>query len=275
MEPESGPDSPSSAGKRAGRLYVVGLGPGSRDLMVPAARDALEKASHIIGYETYVRLAGPFRSDQQLHGSDNRVELDRAAHAFALAAQGEDVAIVSSGDPGVFAMASAVLEALDNATDDRWRRVDLVIVPGVTAAQSVAMRAGAPLGHDFCIISLSDNLKPWEVIEKRLSLAAQADFVIGLYNPISKARPWQLGRAFQLLLETRAPQTPVILGRDIDRDGETLTVTSLGEVHPKQVDMRTCVIVGSSATRLIKRADGGVWVYTPRFYSLNPDPHQG
>src|SRR3954468_7649366 len=249
----------------SGRLAVVGLGPGSPGLMAPDARVELDRAQDIVGYATYVQLAGAFRPDQTLHVSDNREELDRARHAFALAASGRHVAVVSSGDPGVFAMAAAVFEALEQSDDPAWQAVDLVVLPGISAAQAAAARAGAPLGHDFCIISLSDNLKPWAVIERRLDAAAGADFVLALYNPVSRARPWQLDSAFTLLRRHRDPGTPVVLGRDIGRPGEILRITTLGEVRADMVDMRTVVIVGSSETRVLPRP-GSAWVYTPRRY---------
>ena len=241
--------------------------------MAPAARAELDRAEDIVGYETYVRLAGPFRSDQTVHASDNRHELRRAREAFALAAQGRHVAVVSSGDPGVFAMAAAVLEVLDTTDDPAWRAVDLAILSGISAAQAAAALAGAPLGHDFCVLSLSDNLKPWEVIERRLEAAAAADFVLALYNPVSLARPLQFDRALGLLRRHRADDTPVVLGRDVGRPGESLTVTTIAAVRAAQVDMRTVVIVGSSQTRTVARADGGAWVYTPRSYPA-PVPKQ-
>jgi precorrin-3B C17-methyltransferase len=251
---------------KPGRLAVVGLGPGPAGLMAPDARAELDRAEDIVGYATYVRLAGAFRADQTLHVSDNREELDRARHAFALAASGRHVAVVSSGDPGVFAMAAAVFEALEQADDPAWQAVDLVVLPGISAAQAAAARAGAPLGHDFCTISLSDNLKPWAVIERRLEAAAGADFVLALYNPVSRARPWQLDSAFALLRRHRDAATPVVLGRDIGRPGETLRITTLGVVRSDMVDMRTVVIVGSSETRVLPRLGNGAWVYTPRRY---------
>jgi cobalt-precorrin 5A hydrolase/precorrin-3B C17-methyltransferase len=176
------------------------------------------------------------------------------------------VVVVSSGDPGVFAMAAAVLEALDEARDPAWLRVDLQIQPGVSAALATAARAGAPLGHDFCLISLSDNLKPWDMIERRLDHAGAADYAMAFYNPISRARPWQLGRALEIVRQHRGPETLVVLGRDIGRPAEKLTVTCLGDLLPEQVDMRTLVIIGSSLTRRVPRAEGGDWVYTPRWY---------
>ncbi|WP_074766019.1 precorrin-3B C(17)-methyltransferase [Magnetospirillum fulvum] len=258
--------------RRRGRLAVIGLGPGASGLMAPDVREELRRARHIIGYETYVRMAGPFRPDQIIHASDNRVEMDRARHAFVLAAGGEDVVVVSSGDPGIFAMASAVLEALHLSDEPSWHSdVDLVILPGISAAQAAAAKAGAPLGHDFCTISLSDNLKPWPVILDRLDHAATADLVLALYNPISVARPWQLGEALDLLRRYRAAATPVVLGRDVGRPGERITVVTLGSLSPDMVDMRTVVIVGSSTTRSFPRAGGGAWVYTPRWYGQSPE----
>lgn len=253
-------------GQRRGRLTVIGLGPGCAELMVPAARRALDEAEDILGYQTYVDMAGPFRAGQVLHGSDNREELQRARHAFELAATGRAVVLVSSGDPGVFAMAAAVLEALHGAGEPAWDAVELRIFPGVSAALATAARAGAPLGHDFCVLSLSDNLKPWEVIERRLDLAGAADLAMAFYNPISRARPWQLGRALEIVARHRSPQTLVVLGRDIGRPGERLLRTTLGELRAEQVDMRTLVIIGSSTTRSFPRADGEAWVYTPRWY---------
>ncbi|TDQ84585.1 cobalt-precorrin 5A hydrolase/precorrin-3B C17-methyltransferase [Dongia mobilis] len=261
-------------GRRRGRLSVIGLGPGDPLMMIPAARAALDAAEDIVGYETYVRMARPLRADQVVHASDNREELWRARQAFDLAAQGRRVAVVSSGDPGVFAMAAAVLEALDGSDDPAWRAVELEVLPGVSAALAAAAKAGAPLGHDFCLISLSDNLKPWSVITDRLAHAAEGDFAMAFYNPISKARPWQLGEAIEILRRHRAPATPVVLGRDIGRPAESLRVTSLGELRPEMVDMRTVVIVGSSTTRLVARPDGGSWVYTPRWYGNEPAKKQ-
>jgi cobalt-precorrin 5A hydrolase/precorrin-3B C17-methyltransferase len=262
-------DSPEVAahiGQARGRLSVVGLGPGAADLMAPAVRQALDQAEDVLGYETYVTMAGPFRPEQLQHNSDNREELQRAAHAFELAAQGRRVVMVSSGDPGVFAMAAAVLEALEASSNADWHNVELQMLPGVSAALATAAKAGAPLGHDFCMLSLSDNLKPWAMIEKRLEHAGIADLAMAFYNPISKSRPWQLGRALEIVRQQRRPETIVVLGRDIGRPAEALTITTLGELTPEQVDMRTLVIIGSSTTRRFPRATGGDWVYTPRWY---------
>ena len=260
----------SQVGRVRGRLAVIGLGPGAAELMVPAVRAELARCTDVLGYETYVRMAGPFRDDQVQHCTDNREEMQRARHAFELAAQGRSVVVVSSGDPGVFAMASAVIEALHESSDPTWHQVDLQILPGVSASLATAAQAGAPLGHDFCVMSLSDNLKPWSIIEKRLDLASQADLALAFYNPISRSRPWQLGRALEIVALHRTPQTPVVLGRDIGRPGQTLRVTTLGQLTPEQVDMRTMVLIGSSTTCVFPRAGGGEWVYTPRWYGEKP-----
>ncbi|MGZ9742165.1 precorrin-3B C(17)-methyltransferase [Pseudomonas sp. GNP012] len=268
------PLEPSQIGRPRGRLAVIGLGPGAADLMVPAVKAELARANDVLGYETYVRMAGPFRADQVLHCTDNREEMQRARHAFELAAQGRSVVVVSSGDPGVFAMAAAVLEALHESSDAAWHNVDLEILPGVSASLATAAQAGAPLGHDFCVLSLSDNLKPWSIIEKRLDLAAQADLALAFYNPISRSRPWQLGRALEIVSQHREPGTPVVLGRDIGRPGQTLRVTTLGQLGVDQVDMRTMVLIGSSTTRVFPRLDGSTWVYTPRSYGDKLTPIQ-
>jgi cobalt-precorrin 5A hydrolase/precorrin-3B C17-methyltransferase len=264
------PVDPLLIGRARGRLAVIGLGPGAAELMVPAVKAELARANDVLGYETYVRMAGPFRADQVMHCTDNREEMQRARHAFELAASGRSVVVVSSGDPGVFAMAAAVLEALHESSDGNWHNVDLEILPGVSASLATAAQAGAPLGHDFCVMSLSDNLKPWSIIEKRLDLAAQADLALAFYNPISRSRPWQLGRALEIVARHRTSETPVVLGRDIGRPGQTLRVTTLGQLAPDQVDMRTMVLIGSSTTCVFPRAGGGEWVYTPRWYGDKP-----
>ncbi|KAA1055219.1 precorrin-3B C(17)-methyltransferase [Azospirillum argentinense] len=256
-----------TADPQTGWLKVVGLGPGTEDWLTPEARRDLAEATDLIGYFPYVDRVPP--GPQVRHASDNRVELDRARHALELAAEGRRVAVVSGGDPGVFAMAAAVFEALDDPTAPAaWHRVLLSVDPGISAMQAAAARAGAPLGHDFCAISLSDNLKPWEVVLKRLRLAAEADFVIALYNPISRARPWQLGAAFDALRDLRSAETPVILAQAVGRPDEALTVTTLGAVDAAQADMRTCVIIGASHTRLVPREGAQPWVYTPRSYGV-------
>ncbi|QYM69513.1 precorrin-3B C(17)-methyltransferase [Pseudomonas sp. So3.2b] len=266
----AGPVDLAQLGRPRGRLAVIGLGPGAAELMVPAVKAELARCSDVLGYETYVRMAGPFRADQVQHCTDNREEMQRARHAFELAAQGRSVVVVSSGDPGVFAMAAAVLEALHESSDPAWQRVELEILPGVSASLATAAQAGAPLGHDFCVMSLSDNLKPWSIIEKRLDLACQADLALAFYNPISRSRPWQLGRALEIVAQHRLAATPVVLGRDIGRPGQTLRTTTLGQLTPDQVDMRTMVLIGSSTTCAFPRMGGGEWVYTPRWYGEKP-----
>ena len=245
-----------------GQVTVVGLGPAGRDWLTPEAQEALAAADDVVGYGPYVDRVPP-NARQRRHPSDNRVEAERAAFALDLAKRGRNVVVVSSGDPGVFAMAAAVLEVSE---DPEWKDVPVRVVPGLTAAQAVASRAGAPLGHDFCIMSLSDRLKPWDVIASRLSAAAGADLVIAIYNPASKSRKEQLVRARKLLLEHRSSATPVVVGRDVGGPEESVRVTTLGELDPATVDMRCLLIVGSSQTRMMTRGDGSTQVYTPRHY---------
>jgi precorrin-2 C20-methyltransferase/precorrin-3B C17-methyltransferase len=259
------PTSASSTSRASGgEVVVVGLGPGDAGWLTPQAAAALEAADHLIGYGPYLDRV-PARAGQERHPSGNTVEADRAEHACELAAAGAVVAVVSSGDPGVFAMATAVVEA---AALERFAGVEVRVVPGLTAAQAVASRVGAPLGHDFCVLSLSDRLKPWDVIEARLRAAAGADLVIALYNPASRTRRDQLDRALAVLRDHRALDTPLVIGRDVGGPTETVTVTTLGDIDPSVVDMRTLLLVGSSTTRLVPRADPAraPLVYTPRRY---------
>ncbi|WFE20124.1 precorrin-2 C(20)-methyltransferase [Solwaraspora sp. WMMD937] len=245
-----------------GEVVVVGLGPAGRDWITPQAQAALAAADDLVGYGPYLDRV-PTNPRQRRHPSDNQVEAQRAAHALRLAADGARVAVVSSGDPGVFAMATAVLEV---AAEPRWKDVPVRVLPGVTAAQAVASRVGAPLGHDYCVLSLSDRLKPWPVIERRLLAAARADLVIAIYNPASRSRTWQLARARDLLLEHRSAQTPVVVGRDIGGPGERVDVVALADLDPVTVDMRTLLIVGSSATQVNHGRDAAPVVFTPRHY---------
>jgi precorrin-3B C17-methyltransferase / cobalt-factor III methyltransferase len=246
----------------SGRLAVVGLGPGDARWLTPEADAALAAADALYGYGPYLdRVAS--REGQTRHASDNREEGARAAAALRHAAEGASVAIVSGGDPGVFAMAAAVCEEID-AGPDAWRTLDITVVPGVTAMLAVAARVGAPLGHDFCALSLSDNLKPWDLIERRLDAAAGAGFVIALYNPISRARPWQLGNAFERLRRQLPASTPVVFGRAVGRTDEHIAVTTLAIADPAAADMATLIIVGSAATRAIARPGRPTLVYTPR-----------
>lgn len=249
-----------------GLLAIVGIGPGGAPWMSPEVKEILREATDWVGYKFYLDLAGTLREGQKRHDSDNREEIDRARFALDLAASGKSVAVVSSGDPGIFAMAAAVFEAIDIDGKPEWQGIDIRVAPGISAMQAVAAAIGAPLGHDFCVISLSDILKPWEVIEQRIAAAAAADLVMAFYNPISKQRIWQLARAIEILLQNRDPKTPVILGRNLGRPGQTVRVCSLSEFQPPDADMRTLVIVGSSQTRIIPRKYRDVWVYTPRRY---------
>ncbi len=250
-----------------GLVTIVGLGPGDPRFLTPAASESLASATDLVGYGPYVDRV-PESPGRRRHASDNRVELDRARFALDLAAKGARVAVVSGGDPGVFAMAAAVFEAVENG-DPAWRHLDVRVEPGITAMLAAAARVGAPLGGDFCAMSLSDNLKPWDVVEMRLRAAVTADFVIALYNPISSARPWQLGAALKIVAETRAPDTPVILARAVMRPDERIRILSLSAVEASMADMSTIVIIGASTTRLIERAGDKVpYVYTPRFYGV-------
>jgi cobalt-precorrin 5A hydrolase/precorrin-3B C17-methyltransferase len=195
------------------------------------------------------------------------VELDRARAALDLAATGRTVAIVSSGDPGIYAMAAAVFEVLDREAKPEWEPIDIQVYPGISAMQAAAAQVGAPLGHDFCTISLSDILKPWDVIAQRVTAAAQADFAIAFYNPVSKQRTWQLAKAKEILLQWRSPQTPVVLARNLGRPGQTVAVKSLEQLAIDDADMRTVILIGSSKTRMIQQRSGKQWIYTPRQYS--------
>ncbi|WTL50728.1 precorrin-2 C(20)-methyltransferase [Streptomyces sp. NBC_01497] len=244
-----------------GEVVVIGTGPAGPMWLTPEARGELAAAEDLVGYTTYLDRV-PVRPGQRRHPSDNKVESERADFALDLARRGRRVAVVSSGDPGVFAMATAVLEVASSAP---YKEVPVRIVPGVTAANAAASRAGAPLGHDYAVISLSDRLKPWDVVAARLHAAASADLAMALYNPGSTSRTWQVGKARELLLEHRAPDTPVVLARDVGGPGERVRIVRLADLDPAQVDMRTILLVGSSQTVAVRRA-GGEIVWTPRRY---------
>ncbi|MFD4275232.1 precorrin-2 C(20)-methyltransferase [Streptomyces cyaneofuscatus] len=247
----------------SGEVVVVGTGPAGPLWLTPETRGALAAADALVGYTTYLDRV-PVRPGQARHGSDNKVESERAEFALDLARRGHRVAVVSGGDPGVFAMATAVLEA---AAQEEYAEIPVRVLPGVTAANAAAARAGAPLGHDYATISLSDRLKPWEVIAERLRAAASADLVLALYNPGSKSRTWQVGKARDLLLEHRSPDTPVVLARDVGGPTESVRTVRLADVDPAEVDMRTLLIVGSSQTRWVRRGESGrSIVWTPRRY---------
>lgn len=236
-----------------GWLAVAGLGPGDEALVTPEVSAALAEATHVLGYFPYVARVAP-REGLQLLPSDNREELMRAREGLRLAAEGGRVVIVSSGDPGVFAMASAVFEAMEGGP-----QADVRVLPGITAMLAAAARLGAPLGHDFCAINLSDNLKPWEVIETRLRLAVRADFALAFYNPRSASRPHGFARVLEVLREEGGTDRLISFARAVSTPDERLLTVTLGEARPEMADMRTMVIVGSSATRRV-----GTYVYTPR-----------
>lgn len=267
-EAASASASPAHPGEAAatsallGEVVVVGTGPAGPLWLTPESRGALAAAEDLVGYATYLNRV-PLRPGQRRHASDNKVESERAELALDLARRGRRVAVVSGGDPGVFAMATAVLEV---ASQDPYRAIPVRVLPGVTAANAAAARAGAPLGHDYAVISLSDRLKPWEVIAERLHAAASADLALALYNPGSRSRTWQVGKTRELLLEHRAPDTPVILARDIGGPEESVRTVHLADLDPTQVDMRTLLIVGSSQTQAVRRDDGTEIVWTPRRY---------
>ncbi|MGY2462764.1 precorrin-3B C(17)-methyltransferase [Vreelandella sulfidaeris] len=245
----------------SGWLKIVGLGPGSEAMITPEVTAALQEATDVVGYVPYVNRVAP-RAGLVRHGSDNREEIRRAEQALQLALEGHRVVIVSSGDPGVFAMAAAVFEALE-AGDAQWRMLDIQVLPGISAMLAASASVGAPLGHDFCCINLSDNLKPWALIEKRLRMAAEADFAMAFYNPRSKARPVGFERTLEVLREACGPDRLIIFARAVSTPEESIRVTTLGEATPDMADMRTLVIVGSQQTRMIERA-GVPLVYTPR-----------
>ena len=251
-----------------GRLSVVGLGAGDARWLTPEAAAALAEAEALYGYAGYLDRVPP-RARQSRHPSDNREERARAQAALEAAAAGANVAMVTGGDPGVFAMAAAVCEAIEQGPA-AWRALNVAMIPGVTAMLAVAARVGAPLGHDFCALSLSDNLKPWETVERRLDAAASAGFVLALYNPLSRARPWQLGVAFERLRRHLAGSTPVVFGRAIGRTEERVIVTTLADAAAANADMATLIIVGSATTRVIARDGQAPLVYTPRTGELGP-----
>ncbi|MEM9968431.1 MAG: precorrin-3B C(17)-methyltransferase [Pseudomonadota bacterium] len=239
-----------------GWVSIAGLGPGDTTLITPEVTNALAAATDVIGYIPYVARVAP-RAGLTLHPSDNRVELERARHALELAHGGARVVVVSSGDPGVFAMASAVFEALEVAP--KYAHLDIRVLPGITAMLAAAARIGAPLGHDFCAINLSDNLKPWSLIERRLRLAAEADFAMAFYNPRSRSRPDGFAKALDVLNSVCLPDQLVTFARAVSTQDETLTTVALSEARSEMADMRTVILFGNRATRRV-----GQYVFTPR-----------
>jgi precorrin-2 C20-methyltransferase / precorrin-3B C17-methyltransferase len=264
LVPDTSQEQRKKVASNAGWISVVGLGPGAQDWITPETQQALREASDLIGYHTYLDRV-PIRSGQRRFGSDNKVEADRARHALSLAEAGHRVCVVSSGDPGIFAMASAVLECVDQGPES-WRTLDIRIIPGLSAMQAAASRVGAPLGHDFCVISLSDRLKPWEIIVKRLEAVASADFALAIYNPISSERLWQLTEAKAIVAAHRGPATPVVLARSVGRADEKIILTDLEHFDPSLADMQTIILIGSSTTRSLSLSNDRTLIYTPRSY---------
>ncbi|MEQ8480464.1 MAG: precorrin-3B C(17)-methyltransferase [Hoeflea sp.] len=259
-------------GRSRGRLFVVGIGPGSDGWRSPEVTQMVSRATDLVGYSLYLDLLGPLANGKTRHDFDLGKEEARVRHAMELAGEGRSVALVCSGDAGIYAMATLVFELLDKADGpdglrDGARRIEIAVSPGISALQAAAARAGAPLGHDFCTISLSDLLTPWEDIKRRVSAAGEGDFVIAFYNPVSKKRRTQLAWARDKLLEHRPVSCPVILAANLGREGETIRVVPLGELDVDDVDMLTVVVVGSSNSSTVKTGDGRTWVYTPRGYA--------
>jgi precorrin-3B C17-methyltransferase len=245
-----------------GSLRIVGLGPGGPAWITPEASRLITNATDLVGYAPYLERL-PQKQGQTRHQTGNRVEMERARHALRLVEDGHHVAVVSGGDPGVFAMAAAVFETIEDG-EPGWRDIDVAVSPGISAIQAVAARIGAPLGNDFCAISLSDNRKPWSVVEKRLAAAANADFVIALYNPASAARPGRIHDAFALLRGLKTASTPVVFARAVGRPEEHISIETLATADPTRAGMSTLIIVGSSETRIVPRGSGTPFVYTPR-----------
>jgi cobalt-precorrin 5A hydrolase/precorrin-3B C17-methyltransferase len=262
--------NPGKVGRGCGRLAVIGIGPGSNDWRAPEATNEISRATEVVGYKLYLDLLGPLINGKNRHDYSLGEERDRVAEALRLAAEGKEVALISSGDPGIYAMACLVFELIEHGplgnVKPEWQRIDVHVVPGISALQAAAAKIGAPLGHDFCTISLSDLLTPWEVIEGRLKAAAVGDFVIALYNPVSIKRRKQIGFARDILLEYRPAATPVVLAKNLGRGEEKIDVISLSELDYKKVDMLTVVLIGSSQTQLMELNSGKKYVYTPRGY---------
>lgn len=257
---------PAQIGRPRGRLFVVGIGPGDALARTPEASRAIAEATDLVGLGLYLDLLGDAASGKARHDGSLGAEEARARLALDLAAEGRSVALVCSGDPGIYALATLAFELMDRDDKAAWNRLEIAVIPGVSALQTAAARAGAVINHDFCTISLSDLLTPWAVIERRIAKAAEGDFVIAFYNPVSQRRRDQLPAARQILLGHRPPHTPVVLARNLSRPGETITVTTLEALDPAQVDMLTVVLIGNGETRAIQRGER-LWVYTPRGYA--------
>lgn len=266
---------PRLVGRARGSLAIVGIGPGAAAARTHEVESAIRAATDLVGYKLYLDLLGPLAGHKARHGYELGEEEMRVRIALGLSAEGRDVALVCSGDAGIYAMATLVFELIEREGNPDWARVEITGLPGVSAMQTAAARIGAPLGHDFCAISLSDLLTPWEAIERRLLAAAAGDFVVAFYNPVSQRRRTQLAAAKEILQRHRPPETPVVLARNLGREGESVTVITLRDLKVEDVDMLTLVIVGSSATRAVPRPDGGVWVYTPRGYAKKMSSDKG
>jgi len=263
---------PMNVGRGCGRLAIVGIGPGSNDWRTPEATNEINRATDIVGYKLYLDLLGTSIEGKNCHEYQLGEERERVVKALRLASEGKEVALISSGDSGIYAMACLVFELIEESSagdvKSEWQRIETHVVPGISALQAAASRVGAPLGHDFCTISLSDLLTPWSSIEKRLNAAAAGDFVIALYNPVSKKRRKQLGRARDILLQSRAPETPVVLAKNLGRAREKIDVINLGDLDADLVDMLTLVLVGNKTTRRFRNTDDTEFVYTPRGYTM-------
>lgn len=274
------PIDANAVGRARGSLFILGIGPGSDAWRSPEVSDLVSRSTDLVGYSLYLDLLGPLANGRIRHDFGLGEEEARVRHAMELAAEGRSVALICSGDAGIYAMATLAFELLDKARvpdagsdglSDVARRIDIVVSPGISALQAAAARAGAPLGHDFCTISLSDLLTPWPDIQRRIRAAAEGDFVIAFYNPVSRRRRTQLAHARDVLLGHRPPDTPVILATNLGRDGETVRIVPLADLDIDTVDMLTVVIVGSSQTRTVRAGDGRDWVYTPRGYAAKPE----
>jgi len=265
----------TGVGRARGRLSILGIGPGVAEGRTLEVQHALHEASDLVGYGLYLDLLGDLNAEKRRHGMALGQESERARLALDLAAEGRDVALVSSGDAGIYAMASLVFELIDREKRSGWSRLDIRCLPGVSAMQTAAARAGAPLGHDFCAISLSDLLTPWSEIEARLEAAGASDFVVALYNPVSARRTEQIQRAREILLRHRPPSTPVVIARNLGRERESTRLADLGSLNSVEIDMLTVLIIGSTTTSVIRREDGGFWVYTPRGYERKSLPKAG
>jgi precorrin-3B C17-methyltransferase len=248
------------------QLYIIGSGPGGLEHLSPTARAAIVASADLVGHGLFLNLLGELKAGKQCHKPPMGQELTRAALALDLAASGHTTSLISSGDAGIFAMATVVFELLDRKPKPEWSDVAIEVIPGISAMQAAAARVGAPLAHDFCAISLSDLLTPWEVIENRIQAAARGDFVVAFYNAVSHKRGWQLQRAKEILLQSRSPDTPAIVAFNVTRKGEQISVTRLGDLDPENLNMLTLVLVGNSETRRV-----GQWVYTPRGYHNKPE----